>query len=89
MLNSKPNPDIRLQILESVTNGGQPNKDVQPNQPSQENPLNPQNPQDEKQQSELSKDTSNLRGKISGFFSSAGNALSDTVHKYGIDQKKF
>ena len=57
MLNSKPNPDIRLQILESVINSSQPNKDVQPNQPSQENPLNPHNPQDEKQQSELSKDT--------------------------------
>ena len=57
MLNSKLNPEVGLQILESVTNSSQPNKDVQPNQPSQENPLNPQNPQDEKQQSELSKDT--------------------------------
>ena len=85
VLNSKPNPEVGLQLLESVTNSNQPNQvnqpnlDGQPNQPSQENP--------QQQQSELSRDASNLMGKITGFFSSIGNKLNDTVHKYGIDQK--
>ena len=30
---------------------------------------------------------SNLMGKITGFFTSVGNKINDTVHKYGIDQK--
>ena len=84
MLNSKPNPEVGLQMLVSVTNANQPsqvnqaNLDGQPNQPSQANP---------QQQSELSRDASNLMGKITGFFSSIGNKLNDTVHYYGIDQK--
>ena len=72
VLNSKPNPEVGLQLLESVTNANQPN------QQSQGNP---------QQQSELSRDASNLMGKITGFFSSVGNKLNDTVRKYGIDQK--
>ena len=40
MLNSKPNPEVRLRILESVTNVSQPNQNVQPNKQSQENPQN-------------------------------------------------
>ena len=84
LLNSKPNPEVWLQIIESVTNASQSNQGVQQNQ---ENQQNLQNQQHEKPQNELSKDASNLMGKITVFFSSAGNTLNDTVHKYGIDQK--
>ena len=38
-------------------------------------------------QSEIAKDAQNVAGKISGFLSSIGNAINDTYHKYGIDQK--
>ena len=99
MLNSKPSPEIGLQILESVANAN-PNQLIQENQPNQvnqENPQNPINPQDQQSeqkpqseqepQSELSKDASNLVNKITGFFTKVGNALNDTVHKYGIDEK--
>ena len=48
MLNSKPNPEVGLRILESVTNVSQPNQGVQLNKLSQDNP---RNSQDEKQQS--------------------------------------
>lgn len=99
MLNSKPSPEIGLQILQSVANAN-PNQliqDNQPNQPNQVNQENPQNPQvqpseqkpqgEQEPQSELSKDASNLVSKITGFFTKVGNALNDTVHKYGIDEK--
>lgn len=43
--------------------------------------------QAQQNQSELSKDTSEFFGKLTGFLSSVGNAINDTVHKYGIDQK--
>lgn len=43
--------------------------------------------QAQQNQSELSKDTSEFFGKLTSFFSSVGNAINDTVHKYGIDQK--
>ena len=94
MLNSKPSPEVGLQILQSVTNANQLIQENQPNQVNQENlqnPINPQGQQNEQNpqepQSELSKDASNLVGKITGFFSKVGNALNDTVHKYGIDEK--
>lgn len=38
-------------------------------------------------QSEIAKDTSNLVGKLTGFLSTVSNAINDTVHKYGIDEK--
>lgn len=41
----------------------------------------------QQQHSEIYKDASNLAGKISGFFKDLGTAISDTCHKYGIDQK--
>ena len=41
----------------------------------------------QQQHSEIYKDASNLAGKISGFFQDIGNAITETVHKYGIDQK--
>lgn len=43
--------------------------------------------QQNQNQSELSKDASEFFGKLTGFLSSVGNAINDTVHKYGIDQK--
>jgi hypothetical protein len=67
MLNSKPNPEIGLQIMESVT--------VESINAAQQNT------------SEIYKDASALAGKISGFFSSIGEAIKETVHKYGIDEK--
>jgi ADP-ribosylation factor GTPase-activating protein 1 len=67
MLNSKPSPEIGLQIMESVT--------VESINQAQQS------------HSEIYKDASNLAGKISGFFNSIGNAINDTVHKYGIDEK--
>lgn len=67
MLNSKPNPEIGLQIMETVT--------VESINQAQQST------------SEIYKDASNLAGKISGFFNSIGNAINDTVHKYGIDEK--
>ena len=67
MLNSKPNPEIGLQIMESVT--------VESINAAQQNT------------SEIYKDASALAGKISGFFSSIGEAITETVHKYGIDEK--
>ena len=62
MLNSKLNPEVGLQISESVKHTSQPN------QSSQENLQNLKNPQDEKQQSELSKNALNLMENIAGFF---------------------
>lgn len=67
MLNSKPNPEIGLQIMESVT--------VESINAAQQHT------------SEIYKDASALAGKISGFFSSIGEAIKETVHKYGIDEK--
>ena len=67
MLNSKPNPEIGLQIMESVT--------VESINAAQQHT------------SEIYKDASALAGKISGFFSSIGEAITETVHKYGIDEK--
>ena len=64
-----------------MTNASQSNQGVQQNQENQ------QNQQHEKPQNELSKDASNLMGKITVFFSLVGNTLNDTVHKYVIDQK--
>lgn len=36
---------------------------------------------------EIEKDASELFGKVTGFFNSIGDAINETVHKYGIDQK--
>ena len=41
----------------------------------------------QQKQNEISKDASELFGKVSGFFSSVGNALNDVVNQYGIPQK--
>ena len=68
LLNNKPNPEVGLQIMESVT--------VESiNQANQEH------------QNEIAKDASNLVGKITGFISSVGGAISETAEKYGVNQK--
>ena len=67
MLNSKPNPEIGLQIMENVT--------VESINDAQKNA------------SEFYKDVSNLASKITGFISSLGSAITETAHKYGIDEK--
>ena len=66
LLNNKPNPEIGLQIMESVTVDS----------------IN----QAQQQQSEIYKDASALAGKITGFFSSLGNALNSAMNQYGINQ---
>ena len=43
--------------------------------------------QAQQNQSQFSKDASELFGKVTGFLSSVGNAINETVQKYGIDQK--
>ena len=67
MLNSKPSPEIGLQIMENVT--------VESINDAQKNA------------SEFYKDVSNLASKITGFISSLGSAITETAHKYGIDEK--
>ena len=67
MLNSKPNPEIGLQIMENVK--------VESINDAQKNA------------SEFYKDVSNLAGKITGFLSSLGSVITETAHKYGIDEK--
>ena len=75
--NNKPSAEEGLQIMESVTaesiNQAQQNQNQNQNQNQEQN--------------ELSKDASALYGKITGFFSSVGNALNNVVQQYGIDQK--
>ena len=66
LLNNQPNPEIALQIMESVT----------------EDSIN----QAQQQQNEIYKDASVLGGKISGFFSTLGTAISDVMNQYGINQ---
>ena len=42
--------------------------------------------QAQQQQSEIYKDASAIAGKITGFFSSLGNAINDAMNQYGINQ---
>lgn len=67
MLNSKPNPEIGLQIMENVTAES----------------IN----QAQQSQSEIYKDASKIANSITGFLSSLGTAINETMHKYGIDEK--
>ncbi len=45
------------------------------------------NQANQEHQSEIAKDASNLVGKIAGFISSVGGAISETAEKYGVNQK--
>ena len=67
MLNSKPSPEIGLEIMENVT---------------AESII-----QAQQSQSEIYKDASSIANSISGFLNTLGNAINDTMHKYGIDEK--
>ena len=79
--NNKPSAEEGLKIMESVT--AESINQAQQNQNQNQN----QNQEQNQEQNEISKDASALFGKVTGFFSSVGNALNNVVHQYGIDQK--